>query len=290
VILIIAMTLIAVLGAGFVSIVGSKHEGFSHLISAQKANVIAKAGVEWAIRYISDGLGDTSTTYYTNSHTQPATDKVFADGTFSVGWTYNPSDISSDYITVTGTFRGVTETVTLSNFRRYLKPITLIPNPAPNQKPSYSSDRKSLNVRVMGNDNTSITQIDLTTAFSGSSTNMVLRHIYGPGGTPVFDYTNTSYETCNFSSPVPPCVYRDWVSYWPFFDKVGILLRSTELFGPAGSANGGKARLLESTINPNSTYNYIFEFYDSAPSSTLPHTVRFYSHSATLVSEVKFKP
>jgi len=55
VILIIAMTLMAVLGAAFVSMVSSKQQGFILLLNGHRANMIAKAGVEWAIRFASEG-------------------------------------------------------------------------------------------------------------------------------------------------------------------------------------------------------------------------------------------
>ena len=74
------MTVIAVLGASFVSIISSKQEGVGYVLKGQQAKMIAKAGVEWAIRYVSDGLSDESSTYYTNLPAQPATNKSFGDG------------------------------------------------------------------------------------------------------------------------------------------------------------------------------------------------------------------
>ncbi|MDD4197663.1 MAG: hypothetical protein PHT96_14835 [Syntrophorhabdaceae bacterium] len=103
VILIIAMTVIAALGAAFVSMVGSKQQGFTLLLNGHRATMIARAGVEWAIRFASEG-NDVSG------------DKDFEEGSFSV----SPND-TTDVLTVDGTYQGITQRITLSNFRRYLK-------------------------------------------------------------------------------------------------------------------------------------------------------------------------
>ena len=60
VILVIAMTVIAILGAAFVSMVSSKQQGFTLLLNGQRATMIARAGVEWAIRFASEGNGSVN--------------------------------------------------------------------------------------------------------------------------------------------------------------------------------------------------------------------------------------
>ena len=55
VVLIVAMTLIAILGTSFVSLMSSKQKGFLSQIDSYRALNIANAGVEYAIRYVSDG-------------------------------------------------------------------------------------------------------------------------------------------------------------------------------------------------------------------------------------------
>lgn len=110
VILIIAMTLIAVLGASFVSFVGSKQQGFTYLLNGHRANMIAKAGVEWAIRFASEGndVSDIENKNFVWGKPE--------EGSFSTS--YNDDE---DVLTVDGTYQGVKATITLSNFRRYLK-------------------------------------------------------------------------------------------------------------------------------------------------------------------------
>lgn len=278
VILIIAMTLIAILGASFVSIVSSKNEAFTFLVHGQNANMIARAGVEWAIRYVSDGLSDTTSTYYSNLPAQPANNKPFADGSFNVDWTYNQSDISKDYITVNGTYRSITETITLSNFRRYLKPITLIPDTS--QKPSYrTTDRRILDVFVMGNNDTTVSRIDLTTNMSGRILQFIyIRDVQTGVTTKIFDYTDTNYPDCT-STPIAPCIRT---IFWGYID-LGLLIKQTDQsFDPT------LAKLVGSAINNNKTYDYIFQFINSASSPAPQHTIKF--NSAPVESEIRFTP
>lgn len=56
VILLIAMTLIAVLGTSFVSLMSAKQKSFLHQIDSYRALNIANAGVEYANRYIGDNI------------------------------------------------------------------------------------------------------------------------------------------------------------------------------------------------------------------------------------------
>ncbi|MBP1748430.1 MAG: hypothetical protein H6Q52_969 [Deltaproteobacteria bacterium] len=273
VILIIAITLIAVLGASFVSVVSSKHETFTFLVNGHKANMIAKAGVEWAIRYISDGLSDTGSTYYLNLPAQPATNKVFADGSFNVNWDY----IANDYITVNGTYHGITEIITLSNFRRYLQPITLIPDTS--YRPTYRTNRRLLDVFVMGNNDTTIPRIDLTTNTSG----MILRYIYVQDTetgvtTTIFDYTDTNFTDCTYPAQTN-CIRT---VFWGFID-LGLSMKPADQ-----TFDSALAKLKASSTKYNKTYKYIFEFLNNAPSPAPQHTTIFYS--APVVSKVKFRP
>ena len=60
IVLIVAMTLIAILGTSFVSLMGSKQKGFLYQIDSYRALNLANAGVEYAIRYVYQiGLSDT---------------------------------------------------------------------------------------------------------------------------------------------------------------------------------------------------------------------------------------
>ncbi len=109
VILVIAMTVIAVLGAAFVSIVGSKQQGFTLLRNGHRATMIARAGVEWAIRFAYEG-------HDVNVNNMPFNPNDPKEGSFS-------SSVSEDgnVLTVDGTYQGTTQRITLSNFRRYSK-------------------------------------------------------------------------------------------------------------------------------------------------------------------------
>jgi len=109
VILIIAMTLIAVLGAAFVSVVSSKQQGFTLLLNGHRANMIARAGVEWAIRFAYEGNDVTTSN-------MPLVPDKPEEGSFTTS--YNDS---ADVLTVDGTYQGTTQRITLSNFRQYLK-------------------------------------------------------------------------------------------------------------------------------------------------------------------------
>lgn len=107
-VLIIAMTLIAVLGASFVSMVISKQQGFTLLLNGHRANMIARAGVEWAIRFASEANPVSGSRDYV-----PGTPK---EGSFSLS--YNDS---TDVLTVDGTYQGTVQRITLSKFRQYIR-------------------------------------------------------------------------------------------------------------------------------------------------------------------------
>ncbi|OPY00925.1 MAG: hypothetical protein A4E60_02019 [Syntrophorhabdus sp. PtaB.Bin047] len=109
VILVIAMTVIAVLGAAFVSMVGSKQQGFTLLRNGHRATMIARAGLEWAIRFASEG------------HNVKDTTMDFVPGTPNEGSFTTNYDEATDILTVEGTYQGTTQRIDLSNFRRYLK-------------------------------------------------------------------------------------------------------------------------------------------------------------------------
>jgi hypothetical protein len=261
VVLIVAMTLIAILGTSFVSLMGSKQKGFLYQIDAYRALNIANAGVEYAIRCVSDGLSDTNSGYYSTLPTQSISNTPFANGSFAIARNYDLSNIANDYIEVTGSYQSTTRKVRLSNFRRYLNPITLVPDLS--QKPSYAGNR--LTVPVIANNNiaVTVTQIDLTTGLSLR----FLRNIYGPGGTTIFDYTTSSHLDCGFPLVLPCRVAGS-----------GIWLPPTTT----------AINLTPIPINPDTTCNYVFEFASSAPSPAPLHVIKFYS--ATVASELRFTP
>ncbi len=264
-ILVIAMTLIAVLGASFVSIIGSKNEGFVFIIRGQKANMITKAGVEWAIRYIGEGLLNEDSNYYRNKpHLQPTgtTGSSFADGIFTATWTYNVSNIENDNIKVNGTYQGVTETITLSSFRTYLYPIMLSPTTSPDTN-SYNDVYVTVIENQSGID---IEQFDLRIADSP----LLLREIWVynsiDGSKKVFTFSDDKYPECDYSS-YPNCVRPCICSIY------GLLLPDNSYF---------TIDLLKHTLRSDAESLYTLRFYPYYLSSH-QHSLRFYSTPNTTI-------
>jgi hypothetical protein len=263
VVLIVAMTLIAILGASFVSLMGSKQKGFLYQIDSYRALNIANAGVEYAIRRVSDGLSDTSSGYYSNLPIQSISNTPFANGSFTIARNYDLSNIANDYIEVTGSYQSATRKVKLSNFRRYLNPITLIPDSS--QKPSYAGNR--LTVPVIGNHDTDVTvsQIDITMP-SGRYLQIIQR-INSIDTVTVFDYTDPATQAHYATDP-------------RFSTTQGYLL----LVGTTPLLPGG---LSAHSIHFDDVNTYIMQFA-TAPLTGVQYTVKFYS--SPVASELRFTP
>jgi Tfp pilus assembly protein PilX len=260
VILIVVMTLIAILGASFVSLMGSKQKGFLYQIDSYRALNIANAGVEYAIRYVSDGLSDTSSGYYSNLPTQSIGNTPFANGSFSIIRNYDLSNIANDYIEVTGSFKSASRKVKLSKFRRYLNPITLIPNAA--QKPSIAGFQ--LTVQVIGNNSTDITvsQIDITLP-AGRHLQRIER-INSIDTITVFDYTDLSTQAYYAGDP-------------RFSPAQGLLMTGTTSLIPSG--------LSSHSVHFDDLNVYIIQFATAPPAGQ--YTIKFYPAP---FSEIKFVP
>jgi type II secretory pathway pseudopilin PulG len=135
--LVIAMTLIALIGAGFVSMVSKKQEGFTYLLKRQKANMAARAGIEWAIRFASDG-GDVA----------DVEKNLGEESSFETSY-----DPFRDRLTVDGTYQGDTDhpaRITLSNFQQYLKIGDVTQLDAASFKPVESQAGQSITVGPTG--------------------------------------------------------------------------------------------------------------------------------------------
>lgn len=266
VILIIAMTLIAVLGASFVSVVGSKNEAFTFLVNGQKANMIARAGVEWAIRYISDGLINEDSDYYRyKNHLEPANPGLsFAGGSFTVKWTYDPANIANDNIKVDGSFQGITETIMLSNFRQFLKPITL----SPTTPPTLNGSRE-LRVPVIGN-NSGI-RVNLINLRISDWMLLQKIEINDMNGTrKVFDFTDNLYPVkCSDNGYNPPCLW----------DSAGIYLG----YDTEEEITEAKGLTGHDVIN-NGESTYIFTFLWNSHGK---HTIKF---NSPYISTITFTP
>ena len=137
--LVIAMTLIALIGAGFVSIVGSKQKGFTYLLKRQKANMIARAGVEWAIRFASEG-------YDVKNVEKNLVPGKLEEGSFTTSY-----DAIGDKMEVEGKYQGSKERIRLSNFQRYLSIGDVsFPLSTDSFKPVESQAGQSITVRPTG--------------------------------------------------------------------------------------------------------------------------------------------
>jgi len=124
VILIIAMTLIAVLGAGVVSFMGAKQKSYPFQIQSYQAYNLAHAGVEFAIRYAydnKDGFNSSPNTYMpAPTATSGKTVQPFGanNGTFELF--YNNA-VDRGTLTSIGKFGASQRRVVLRNFRCYAK-------------------------------------------------------------------------------------------------------------------------------------------------------------------------
>jgi hypothetical protein len=177
VILVIAMTLIAVLATSLVSIVADKNKSMIYAYDGFHASIIADSGAAFAIRYISEGLSDTSKPYFYDdlknragsidwkcysSVYKPAgvTDPI---GRFKVtrNLPTNLADIDNDTILVESSYNGgiAVRKVKVKQFRRFLSPITLYPDY--NTRPKRQGSQ--IDVRVLGNHSSdlSVTKIEI---------------------------------------------------------------------------------------------------------------------------------
>jgi len=235
VVLVVAMTLIAILGASFVSLMGSKQKGFLYQTDSYKAFNIANAGVEYAIRYASDGLDNNGDSIFFTDNDLSTLGKSFGGGTFSINYAY-----STNILTVIGTYNNdSSRKIQLANFRRYLSPITLVPDGS--TLPSRNANQVTIPV-INNNESTSITvnQINLIVSESGKHLQQIKISNYV---TPLFDFASSTFTTCGS----PPCI-----------DSYGLLLPS----GVAVSFNSVNG-LSSHSINQDDIVTYTLVFYET---------------------------
>jgi Tfp pilus assembly protein PilX len=202
IVLIVAMTLIAILGTSFVSLIGSKQKGFLYQIDSYRALNIANAGVEYAIRYASDGLDGSGDSIFFSDPDLSTIGKSFGGGAFSVMYNYS-STITSDNVTVTGIYGNSSRQVKLSQFRRYISPITLIPS----DLPRLSGNDAIVPVISNNENNFTISHIDVTIPTTGGNTYLD----FWEGGTSLLNYAAPTYPPCDPTTPVPIC--KDTTTY-----------------------------------------------------------------------------
>jgi len=242
VVLIVAMTLIAVLGVSFVSLMSSKQKGFLYQIDSYRALNIANAGVEYAVRIVYDNIASPET-HITQCPFLTVYD--FANGQFK--FCYQGDYTSSEFntLSVEGIYDGGSSThtplsartVKLTHFMNYASnnSITRIPY---NEPPVPSSNRLIIPLINSSGLSISITAIRFQTVFSSGERH--LQQIYfsndlnsSPTQTHFFDYTGTLESPlsipCSVPSPTTQCS-----------DASGIKLGS------------GEETLIRSNIWPNS--------------------------------------
>lgn len=171
VILVIAITLIAILGASFVSLVGTKQRGFLYQKDSYLALNIANSGIEYAIRFASDAsLGDSDNFFIT-----PLTTKTFSfgGGTFEITYQYNNPCNTNDNITINAILNGRQRQVRLYNFRRYLSRFTHVP--VTSVRPSKLGN--AVHIPIINNNNSQLTITALRLAIQGGGVDKKLEEI-----------------------------------------------------------------------------------------------------------------
>ena len=259
IILIIAMTLISLLGAGIVSFMGAKQKSYPFQVNSYRVLNIANAGVEYAIRFASDGLDSNGNSIFFSDATLTTIGKSFGGGSFSFNYAY-----ATNILTVTGTYSSSSSRqIRLSNFRRYISPITLVPDGV--TLPSKNSTQVIIPV-INNNESVNVTvnQLNLTVNENGKHLQQILISTQGT----LFDFNTATFPSCG----TPPCK-----------DTSGILL-------PSGSAVAFNASngLANHSINRDNIVYYTLVFFELAPSGRYtfnPSTV-----SPAVESTIIFSP
>lgn len=173
---------------------GAKQRSYVYQINSYKALNIANAGMEYVIRYASGGLDGSGNSIFFTDPTLTTLGRNFGGGSFTINYNY-----TSNQLTSTGTYSGTSRTVRLSNFRRYISPITLIPDPLnPLNRPRISIKDTIVPI-ISNNENTfTVSYLEVTVPISNAYLD-ILRD-----GTSVFEYSVSSYPVCD-STPVATC-------------------------------------------------------------------------------------
>ena len=177
-----------------------KQKGFLYQIDSYRALNIANAGVEYAIRYVSDGLTDTTnpTNNFFSNHSTSVT-RSFAGGTFV--FTY---DHVNNRIAVEGSYPDPSpqsrREVRLSNVRRYFSPISLKPDGLLASIPQRNLN--DIDIPTISNNDSSftVTRIDVSITTSSNMYLNILRD-----GTAIFSNSGSvPYAPC-LPTPIPVC-------------------------------------------------------------------------------------
>ncbi|OPY66100.1 MAG: hypothetical protein A4E62_02558 [Syntrophorhabdus sp. PtaU1.Bin002] len=207
VILIVAMTLITILGVSFVSIMASKQKGFLYQIDSYRALNLANAGVEFAIRYAYEETNRPNSSLFTSD---PYDSPVygFHGGTFRYRYDYSEV-IGNDSLIVTGNHNGSIRQARVRQFRNYaFENLTLIPGNVPFLFGNNVVIPLVTNINRSNDTTIVVTRIDVSVAFSGGGSPRNLERIY-MSITDTNYFQNTVYDYSSGGSgalplPIPP--------------------------------------------------------------------------------------
>jgi len=299
VVLIVAMTLIAVLGAGFVALVASKHKGFQYQRDSYRAINLAHAGIEYASRYVGDGILLTANTTdflhspssYPNvpvTTTVPDTtnlgtaqwkrfDLPDGGGSFYMSYYLNPSDPdnrdTNKVLYSVGVSGNAQRIVRLEKFLSYASPslaglgkLNLVPGYHP-----YISGRYVV-VPVINMYDSSLTITSLTFELNSTDNNIKhLERIY-------FNDSSTSIGSSIYQASWYPSVLTDWC-YWgspPCYDYADDSIRIPDT-GVTKTMD-----ITNSTIGGHYIRWFFFRFGESGNSLRGTYTITFiYSGSVS---------
>ncbi|OPY05480.1 MAG: hypothetical protein A4E61_00299 [Syntrophorhabdus sp. PtaB.Bin184] len=248
VVLIVAMTLIAVLGASFVALVASKHKGFQYQRDSYRAINLAHAGIEYASRYVGDGILLTENTsdflHSPGSYPNVPVTTIVPDttnlgttqwkrfdfpddgGSFYLSYYLNPSDPdnadTNKVLYSVGVSGNAQRTVRLKKFLSYASPslaglgkLNIVPGYHP-----YISGRYVV-VPVINMYDSSLTITSLTFELNSTDNNIKhLERIY-------FNDSSTSVGSSIYQASWYPSVLTDWCLWGspPCYDYVDDSIR-----------------------------------------------------------------
>jgi Tfp pilus assembly protein PilX len=285
VVLIVAMTLIAILGTSFVSLMGSKQKGFLYQINSYRALNLANAGVEYAIRIVYDNISspESAITQCPLSSLTPLHD--FANGQFR--FCYEGNTVLPDFnsLTVEGWYDGgssthtaiATRKVKISNVMNYMSNSSISRIPYNGPTVPVSGNRLTIPFINSSGGAITITAIRLTSVFSSGDRH--LQQIYFtnssalPTQTHFFDYSGSlAAPLSNLCSSFSPPCNDDTI---PGATGIKISSGMTASFPPNILPMGY-------TINSNLVRWCIIDFLESSLAGT--YVIEFFSGASSLGS------
>jgi hypothetical protein len=236
IILVVAITIIAIIGAAFVSITGSKFKGFLYQNDSYRASNLANAGIEYAIRYVGDNitLSENTSDFFHNPasfvpvvNNEPNTNNLNSsewkkfdfpvgldkNGSFYLSYHINiakPDDADTNKILYSvGVSGNSTKLIKLKNFLSYASPSSSglgRLNMVPGVYPSINGNYVYIPIMHLYSDRVGIDslRLQLDSADSGTKHLKNVRFSNWPISYESNIYPASSYgQNCDSSSP--PC-------------------------------------------------------------------------------------